>query len=236
MAGDAGLAFSQNLVENFIRFKLFQIEQDRLERRDQRYSDQLQANRLFNQQTREIRQKQFGEQQDLRERSFAFRKQQAEAPTDISFEGLDAIDEFTESYISSDRGLRTSISPGAISVSRENIIASWNRFRDIFKSTAEGISASDETIGLLRNSFLENIRRRHEGSFRFGAGGGEFDIPDIEELRLSGQQGIFPSDQNLQGMLTPELRRQSPIFPSNQGEEDFSQLSIEELREIAGGQ
>ncbi len=50
MARDAGLAFSQNLVENFIRFKMFQIEEERLERRDRQYSDSLQANRLFNQQ------------------------------------------------------------------------------------------------------------------------------------------------------------------------------------------
>ncbi len=50
MAQSAGLAFSQNLIDRYIQFKTFQIEQDRLERRDKQYSESLQANRLFNQQ------------------------------------------------------------------------------------------------------------------------------------------------------------------------------------------
>ena len=44
MPRDPGLAFSQNLVQNFIRFKMFQMQEEREARRDERYSEQLQQN------------------------------------------------------------------------------------------------------------------------------------------------------------------------------------------------
>lgn len=44
MARDAGLAFAQNLVENFTRFKILKFQLEKEDRRERRYERQLQEN------------------------------------------------------------------------------------------------------------------------------------------------------------------------------------------------
>ena len=53
MAQDAGIAFSQNLVDRFIQFKMLRHQRAMEERREQRYEQQLKQNRLYQQQTHE---------------------------------------------------------------------------------------------------------------------------------------------------------------------------------------
>ena len=226
MPRDPGLAFSQNLVQNFIRFKMFQMQEEREARRDERYMAQLQANQRFRQQQSDIQQEQFKEVQGLREDIHTFRKEQA--VPGITMENIGALDEFTGNFLKTNIQaaslLDPSFSPGGTSVGREKVIRAWEIYRDAFKSTLEGQNASDETMALVRQSFWNNIQKRNIGSFQFGAGGGEYDMPSIDELGLSGNQGTFLPK-------TP-----SSTFPSEQKLEDMSGYSIEELRRIAGGQ
>lgn len=68
MAVDPALAFSKNLIESYIRFKLAGRQYDLFERREKRYSEQLQANQRFKQEGRRIETEQFQQTFEQRER------------------------------------------------------------------------------------------------------------------------------------------------------------------------
>ena len=82
MAADPALAFSQNLVKSYIQFKLAERQYDLFERREKRYSEQLQANQRFAQEGRRIQQEQFQQTLKIRQKeageTTAFRTRTAE--------------------------------------------------------------------------------------------------------------------------------------------------------------
>ena len=82
-----GIAFGRSLIDRYIQFKMLQRaerqDQLRLElpnRREQRYSDQLQSNRRFAQQGRAIQQRQFERTQERLEGTAASLREQRLLP------------------------------------------------------------------------------------------------------------------------------------------------------------
>ena len=231
MAGDASLAFSQNLVENFIRFKMFQIEQDRLERREKRYSDQLQSNRLFNQQRIGLERGRL----ELGQEALAFRKTQGQGAATVFSPGQ-------ISGTSQTQGVDDVI---AEEFSRIPIDKSGRGFFTSAKSETDRIKASDietakrnamsrlglQHLGVGKNEQFDFFFNRQLDTLRFPESGRNVEIIEspVFPSRAPGDKSTPITtppklDDFFRGEFGPEVG-ESTAFPSGQGDERVEVIS-----------
>jgi len=210
MAQDAGIAFAQNLVDRYIQFKLIQ-------RREKRYSDQLQENRLYNQQRLGIAK---GHLELARERL-------NQPSTNISIFSPGQMAAIDKSAVTAAGNIPMTTEGGFLGIGGTDFV----RKEDVLKE----YKAQQARAGYYGMNPIQ--QEQFDAAFDSTILSGEADkvewSPEFDSdiLRLRPYKEI-PNYMFKSG--TPTEPTSGTAFPS--GQEDLTQLSDEELRRIIGGQ